>query len=268
MIRLDSKLTTWNLKSAYNGYGAIDGAKNADYAAPMAYRVLVPWLALSIERLVPALRKHRYPTIYLPLKFALIVLMLLVAERAVGTSGALCLALGLCALLHFEYWDNYVEVLGFAAALTGDLRITILGMLLHSLSKPETSPLLSLTFLLSTGNLLGAAWIGAINLLVVNLVRLKVGKRVLYCQRIMWRRNLQDVRELLCNRPFYVSEIGMGLGLTVLTLSAVGVRILQGAPLPAWPVPLILLSAGWIAGRAAESRIFGACLLWVALCLA
>ena len=50
--------------------------------------------------------------------------------------------------------------------------------------------------------------------------------------------------------------------LTAGTLAGVLLGLATGTTLRAWPMPLAILAAGWWGARAAESRVFGAVLLW------
>jgi hypothetical protein len=109
-------------------------------------------------------------------------------------------------------------------------------------------------------------WAGSVMVLIVvgllwGLVRWRQGGHALYCERVMWRVNVADVTGLLRNRPVYLSEIGMTLGVTALTLAVV----LSGRTGWTFPIPLALLASGWLFARAAETRVFASCLLWVVM---
>lgn len=258
--RVALKLTGDSYLCAYAAsYGAVGRIQRGTAERVLARRMLVPALIYWIERLVPALKPYRLPAIYEPLRIGALAAALALAERAIGLPGALLVAALLPASFLFDYFDWPYELAGLAAALTGNLQLAVLFGGLHALARPTTAPLCAVTYLLVTGD-----WVGA------GLVTLAVGvgmlpglvnvRQALWAQTYgLWRQNLRDVRTLFENRPFYLSEIAMSL------LVAVGVlwAVLSGHAGPAWPVPLALIAVQWTLVRAAETRTVAVCLLWI-----
>ena len=259
--RAQMKLALPFYGSIYCGIGAVDGVNTRTADAPMVYRVLVPWLIGLAERIAPRLKAYRLTALYEPLKIGLMALALWTVSEALGERSALLLAAMLPLSFSFEYWDWAGELAGLALALTGNLPMAVGGALLAGLSRPETSPLVAMTYALVTGDWPGGTVLAFMAAATWSLVRWRQGAHVLYCERVMWRVNLADVRGLLRNRPVYLSEIGMTLLLTGLTLATV----VSGRAGAAWPVPLALLAAGWLLARAAETRVFTSCLLWAVM---
>ena len=260
--RVQLKLGQPSYRNEYCGMGAIDSINARTAQAPMAYRVLVPWIVGGIEKLFPNLKPHRLTALYEPLKIGLLALALAAAASALGTTRALWIAALLPATFYFDYWDAAVELLGLALALTGRIEYALIGALLLALAR-ETAPLVALTYMLVTRDVGRGLQVLSATLAVMLAVRLWVGRQPLYCERVLGRHNWRDLRDLRRNRPFYSSESAMSLGLTALTVAAV----ITGRAGPAWPVPLILLALGWTLARAAETRVFGGCLLWAVLVL-
>lgn len=260
--RASLMLTAHSYRSRFTaGYGSLATTSNREALAPIAYRVLVPWIVMGMEALFPRLKGHRLPALYEPLRIGLIALALTVAEQAIGTRGALIVAALLPATFLFDYWDWTVELLALAAALTGNMQLTILCAGLLGLARPMTTPLVGITYGLVTHDPIGTALALIAGQLAVSAVRVYVGKRPMDYPWRMWRTNLQDVLNLFCNRPFYLSEIFLSMGLSLWVLLTVA----TGKAGAAWPVPLALTAAQWIMPRAAETRSMAACLLWVAM---
>ncbi len=260
--RVHLKLSTGTYGSPYCGLGTVDPVNSRQAESPMAYRTLLPWLIALVERIIPGLKAHRLPALYEPLRILIMAAALAAIAQAVSPLAALIVAVLLGVTFYFDYWDWAVELLGLALALTGNPGAALIGGLLLGASR-ETAPLVAVTYVLITGDVGQGLQILGATLAVMLAVRLWAGRKPLYCERWMGRVNLDDVRELFQNRPFYLSEIAMTLLVTGLTLWAV----LSGNAGPAWPVPLALLAAGWLMARAAETRVFTGCLLWVAIAL-
>lgn len=255
-------ITAHSYTSRYQaGYGSLATTANREALAPVAYRVLLPWLIMGIEAVFPQLRKHRLPALYEPLRIILIALALTVCEMAIGRTGALIVAVCLPATFLFDFWDWTVELLCLSAALTGNMTLTIMCAGLLGLARPMTTPLVGLTYGLVTHDPIGTALAVVAGYLMITAVRVYVGKREMDYPWKMWRINLQDILNLFCNRPFYLSEIFMSLGLTAWML----VTVLMGNAGAAWPVPVALTAAQWIMPRAAETRSMSAVLLWCAM---
>lgn len=244
----------------YCGMGTIDGVLARDIEAPMAYRVLVPWLVGLVERIAPTMKRHRL-SVYEALKIALMALCLTSIAYAVGPITALVFASLLPITFRFDYWDWAVEAGALALAIGGHLQAAVFGGIALALSR-ETAPLVALTYLLSTRDWYGTALIATATALTMLFVHLRQGQHKLYCDRFMWKRNLNDLRQLLCLSPWFLSSPFLSVGVTVLAVAAlpfVG---------PTWPIPLALLALGWTMGIAGETRIFTGCLVWVSMGLA
>jgi hypothetical protein len=259
--RAQLKIGAGTYGSSYCGIGCVDGVNQRTAQAPMVYRVLVPWLIWLGERIAPAAKRDRLALLYEPLKITLMALALWATSEALGERSALLLAALLPLTFYFDYWDWAGEVAGLALALTGQWQMAMAGGCVAVLSRPETSPLVAVTYTLVTQDWLGGALIGAATAALWGVIRWRQGSHVLYRERVMWRVNLADVRGLLRNRPAYLGEISMSLGLTALTLLAV----VSGRAGWTFPVPLALLGSGWLLARAAETRVFTSCLLWVVM---
>ncbi|MCK9600780.1 MAG: hypothetical protein M0R06_17195 [Sphaerochaeta sp.] len=260
--RVQFKLCAKSYGNLYCGYGTIDSVNNRTALSPMAYRVLVPWLIASVEAWRPSLKTQRLPALYEPLKIGLMALMLYSVDLALGREGTLLFCVLLGVTFYFDYFDFAPEVMALALALTGDVRLALLGGLFAALAR-ETAPLGALTYILVTGDVGRGLQVFAAICAILLAVRLWVGHKKLYCERVLWRVNIQDVHKLFVNRPFYLSEISMSLLASALTLYA----IVSGHAGAAWPVPLLLLGLGWTLARASETRVFSGCLLWVAMAL-
>lgn len=255
--RAQLKLSEHSYGNRYCGIGTVDGVLARNIQAPMAYRVLVPWIIGVVERLFPWTRKHELTVLYEPLKIAAMTYALWAASLAIGTPAALLLAALLPATFLFDYWDWAIELGGIALALTGRPELALVGAILLGLSR-ETAPLIAVTYVMVTGDIGRGLQILGVSLAVLLIVRLAVGKRGLYCSRWMIAQNWHDLRALVQNVPIYMGEMSITIVLTTLTVLV----IVMGAP--AWPVPLIVLVSGWTMARAPETRVFTTCLLWVA----
>jgi len=256
--RVQLKLTSHAYKqSAYrSGYAAIDSVNQRKAFMPMAYRVLVPWLVWVIERL-GGKGKYRFEWVYELIKIGLMALALWSASLAIGVAGAVVLGIMLCMTFWSDYWDTYVEIAALAMAMTGNIGLAVVGTVLLGLSR-ETAPMVGIVYGLSTGRVGESIQLVALSCAVLLAVRLHVGRKKLYCERWMLKQNWQDLLELLHNKPIYLCEMFMTLIVTVLTIVAI-----FGRPV-AWPVPAILLVAGWLMARAPETRVFASCYLWIA----
>ncbi len=247
--------------SAYAaGYGTIPLIQHGQTERILGFRLLVPALMYWAEKWFPALAKYRLPALYEPLRIVALALALYVASLAIGTAGALLVAVLLPATFLFDFWDFPYEILGLAAGLTGDLRWAMLGGGLHALARPYTAPLVPVTYLLVMGD-----WIGAALVALATVIGLVPGQVAtwkasnLQASFQVWRLNIQDIRNIFVNRPFYLSEIFMSLGLSALIVWVIA----TGRAGAAWPVPLALLVMHWTLVRAAETRPIAVCLLWV-----
>jgi len=247
--------------SKYNGYGAITDVNERNAAAPMAYRVLVPWVFVLLRK-IPIIREFRpVGHVYEPLKLISLFAILAILNYFFGTVAALIFAAIITSTFFFDYWDWAFEAIGIVGAMSGNPYLFISGTILWALSK-ETAPLAPLIFFAVTGDIY-ISIVGAILCAVSMLgVRMYVGKRELYCPRFMWNVNWHDIMVSLKNSPLFLSEIVMAMIITFLTIFCFIVN-----PQVYGLYAIALLVAGWTMARAAESRVFAGCLIFVAVTL-
>ncbi len=258
--RAQLKIAATNYGTRYNGYGAIPSVLDRSAKRPMVERVLVPWLVWLLERL-PG--HDRFVSYYEPVKIALMALALFFTSRVpgVGERGALLVAAMLPATFLYDYWDWAPELMGFAGCLSGNWWLAVVGVIVHSLSR-ETAILAPVAYALATGDWLGMLVLAFGVLAIQGMVKVVQGQHPLYCERLQVGRNIADLRAMMHARPYYLSPQAMSVIITALTLYAIATGVV------AWPVALVLLAAGWLLGVAKETRVFTACLLWVALAIA
>lgn len=260
--RVQLKLGENSYRSIYNGAGAITSVYNRSSDAPMAYRVLVPMIIGTIERFFPRIRSYRIPLLYEPIKIVSLFAVIYLMGVCFGYTAALLLVCLLPATFAFDYWDWTFEVLGVIGALSGNPYLFLVTAFLWALSK-ETAPLAPFIYLAVTYTSQGynIALIGAIMVSLTMLaVRRIVGKREMYCSRIMFPVNVNDVRELFENVPFYSSEIFISILITLFgVVSFITNPSLEGL----YVFPMIF--AGWIMARAAETRVFTSVLVYVCI---
>lgn len=252
LTRVQAFVAADNYGVVWNGFGAIEGVLSRSTKAPMVYRVLLPWL-------LGASRWTRIPKLmlYELWRFVLMFAALLAVNRFWGLETTLILAMLLPVTFLFDYWDWSVELGCVALALSGNIYLALLAVILHALSR-ENWVLCALAFFVVSLDLHGTAIVGMTGLLVYIVVKTVQGKHEMYCSRFMLPDNLKLLRSLgLGNVPFY-----NGQWVTILvTLLAVPVVLYQ---LPGWPVYLALVVGGWLFGKINESRIMAAALPWCA----
>lgn len=244
--------------SIYNGFGAIDSVAERKADAPMSYRVLVPIIVYWTKKLIPT-RPLSY--IYEPIKVLSIFALLVVSHYVIGVTATLIFSVLVVSTFYFDYWDWVFECIGIVCALSGDPMIFMIGALLWALSK-ETAMLSPFIFLAVTQNL--TVFLGGLILVIVVMfaVRQWVGKRKLYCERFMFRKNISDLQLFFNSHPFYLSEIAMAVMITILSIAAFAFN-------PQWYGLYVFafLGAGWTMARAAESRVFAGNLIFIAMTL-
>lgn len=258
--RVQLSMCARNYGAPWNGVGAIDRVLAKTALAPMAYRVLMPWLVGLVERIYPHARSWRIEGVYEPLKILMMAWAFWGCELAIGREGALLVIVLLSTTYLYDYWSWAPEMAALAFALSGNLPLAIVGAVLGALSKPETALLAPLTYLFVTWDWLGAVLIGAAVVIPWAGVRLWAGQHKLYCERWTWRKNLRCVQVWHKNHPVYFGSIVMSGLLSVLTLGVV----VTGRGGPAWPVPLLLLGAGWTMALVNETRVLAPLLIWIA----
>lgn len=249
-----------NYGTPYNGLGAAEGTMQRVLPAPMAYRVLVPWLVGMGERLgLPRLE------VYEALKIALVAGALWSVEQAWGWAVAIVTAGLLVATFNYDYWDWAAEMMGVQLALTGRMELALVGVVIHALSR-ETAWLDGLAFGLAGGELWQAGVVFVVGWGVLIAVRLWAGKHELYCERWMWQENVAAVRAWWQGRPWWLSDIAMSVwvcGLAVAGAVRCQVDGCQVSGVAGWLV-VLFLGAGWLMAKAEETRVFSVVLPWAA----
>ncbi len=254
---LEWRIVLSNVGARWNGYGAVAGVLSRDSDAPMRYRVLVPWL----------MRVCRCSSVvlYQVMKVLLLAGALVVAERLLGTAGTLTLAVLVATTFEFDYWDCYAELLGVGLILwggeIGDWRLAAAGGVVWGLSR-ETAAVAPVL-----GWLAGGWWIGVAALagpVAMGVVRVVQGRAGLYCERWTLRAyNARDLRLSAERRdvgPWYsILWTVVTVGLVVLDA-----RVTTGVMARTAGMAGVWLAAGWLMGRARETRVFLPCALWMA----
>jgi hypothetical protein len=255
-----------NYGALWNGFGAIDLTVQRNIKAPAAYRVLMPFLVVGIEKLfhTPPVRRI---DIYQTLKILMETLAFWAIWQVWGLPVMLLTGILLLLTIRFDYWSWGIELAGIALAMTGNLSLAIPGAILFGLSR-ETAVLSGVAFYAVTGNLGQAFVVESAAVLALVLVRLWVGKRPLYCDRFMIHISLKPFKISGPNvdmwkpffkyQPIYHSDVFIAAVISLLTLFAVLQRP------TGWIIPLVMLGAGWTITRADETRVFTACLPWIA----
>lgn len=246
-----------NYNSPWNGFGCIDLVNKREARAPMAYRVLVPWLVALIEGSKARISRV---TIYSALKLAGVVYAFYAVSGWIGMPGALIVFMLLLVTVQYDYWDWTFELGGLALAMSGNIWLTIVGMLLWLASR-ETWPLAPVAYWLVSHETYWAFMVLMLGAFFYILLHMYIGKRALYCKRFMIRENWNLVKMIYKYEPvFYVPALA-SIILTVIVIASV-IKLPLG-----WPLPLVILAAGWTMGKADEPRIFSAALPWAAIWL-
>lgn len=249
-----------NYDSLYNGFGAIDLVNERRAKAPMAYRVLFPWLVALLEK--AGLRRI---AAYQGLKVLFNALAFWSVMQAFGLPAALLTAVLLLLTVKFDYWDWMPEMIGVCLALSGSLPLALAGAALAALSR-ETALVCPVAFLLAGGGWPGFFAVLLVTALVLLAVRAYVGKRELYCERFQIRYNL-GLFQHFRNKEFWVwgqwyhQDIFIACALTLLGLASAWGQGWVGL------VPLAFLAAGWTLAKADETRVFSAALPFIAAML-
>jgi hypothetical protein len=250
-----------NYNNPYCTFGAIDNINKRVTYAPMSYRVLNAWIIRLIESFVPQMKQQRL-MVYELLKMVSMVFALSCVEYALGLERALLVATMIPVTFQFDYIDCYYELAAFAAALSGNWQLTLFAGMLLAFER-ETAPLIPITFYLVTGDgqhTLGIIWVIA---LVMLCIRLYVGYKKLYCDRFMYKRNWQNLKDWF-TKPYSVMLIDhriLSLILSILTIW----YICSGQVIIAAPMPLVVILLSYTMGIAAETRILMPLTLWLAM---
>ncbi len=239
-----------NYQSIYNGFGAIDSIRKRRALAPMAYRVLVPWLVGWIED------EGRRLWAYEGVKVALMGAGLGAISWQFGPVAALIAAVLWVPTFRFDYWDVYAEFLALALTLTGRLPLALLGGAVGALSK-ETCGIIPFLYYSLTRDALGASFVALACWGSFVVVRARVGYKRMYCDRVMLRQNWEDLKKL--REGWFLSPAFISCAITLTAL----VCFVTGNVRGDWVVP-VLLVAGWVCGRIVEPRIFLSVTIWIA----
>lgn len=241
-----------NYGSRYNGLGALEGTWKMTNQAPMAYRVLMAWLVAWLPN---GLQLHVYQAV----KTLALACGLWLVGLGLGTAAALGLAGLLAITFRYDYWDWEIEILCIGLALTGDFRLALVGAIVWGLSR-ETAPLAGVVFWLREPDLHGAGAVAVTAGLVMLAVRMAVGEKELYCERVMVRRNLANLKHAWDNRQNPMAAWGHPGRAVFITLLGLGAAVSQAL---GWPVIILSLAAGWIFALADEVRVFTPALVFI-----
>lgn len=265
--RVQLVIATDNYGTEYNGIGAIKSVVNKQAYAPMAYRVLVPWLmrpAFTRENNLLIWRNKVEIGWYSAIKILLITIALLSVDLAFGVWAAIITAMIIPVTYYYDYWDWAAELTGICLAASGNFYLALAGSVVHGLSR-ETAIFIPVVYFLAVldkpgdGQVLESLILGFVVLLVLLVVRMWAGgRKPLYCDRIMLRRNILDVINIRKYNPWWISPVAISLLLSVFSL---GLGWVVGWTYLAIP---LLLVAAWVGGIAKESRIFVSVIPWIA----
>lgn len=249
-----------NYGSPFNGFGCVEQVNKKNAAAPMAYRVLVPWLIAVVEKLFPKVRGKRI-VVYQVIKVVLNGFAIWSVWQAWGFETALLTCFLLVLTFRFDYWDWTLEIAGISLAMTGNLTLAVVGVFLHGLSR-DTAVLVGAAFFLKTGDIYASLILCSLAALIWVSLRAIIGERPLYCKRWMIFENIGLIKGIMEWDLFFHAEPVISTAITALTLAAA-----MFFPV-GWVIPVIILIAGWTMGKADESRVFCAALPWAAAWLA
>ena len=223
-------LSARSMNSRWNGYGAIIATQQKDTDAPMVYRVLVPWLIGK-----PTMVKYQ------AFQVALITAALYSVYLAWGMPVMLVSSILIAATFYYDYWDWTAELIGFSLALVS-LPLALVGVILHGMSR-ETAPVVGLAYMLHFHDIMGGLIVAFVGFATIKIVRFVQGKRPLYCDRWMYKRNLAELKKPRLGTPYY------SVVLSLLALVGAFGR-LDGL------IVLPVIGAGWLMAVAAETRVF------------
>lgn len=252
-----------NYASVYNGFGTIEMVNRRTTKAPMAYRVLVPWMIALIERITKSFERtskcyasEKRIVTYQTIKVLFNTCALWMVGKVWGLDVMLLVAVLLLLTFKFDYWDWAVELFAVAAGLSGNFGLAYIGAITAGLSR-ETAILGPLAYYLVTGDIISSVVLGMGALGMMGVVRYAVGKRPLYCQRFMFRENWKELKNLYKWVPVFHGEVLISVVVSVLALLA----MVQFPP--GWPIIPIVLVSGWMMGKADETRIFILTFPWI-----
>lgn len=247
--RVQMQISYVNYGSVYNGYGAIDLTVKRTIKAPMAYRLLVPILVTWIERTFKIQEKYRV-FLYQNIKVFFVILAAYSIIHVYGILIALIAFTILLATIQYDYWDWPIELAAVVFASGGQFVPALIIGILFAFSR-ETAPITGFIYWVATGDLAGGMIISGLIVLLMLAVRIFIGKRELYCKRVMWKDNLKLLQNYFKWKPFAYSQLFITTILTAGSLMSVIVN-------PQYWYSLIFIVAGWILAKADEPRVFSA----------
>lgn len=254
--RAQMGLSATNYNALYNGYGVIDLVNKREIKAPMAYRVLVPWLVGWIETTFKVKKEYRV-IVYQNIKMLFVMLAAWSVIHVYGIVICLLTFTILLLTIQFDYWDWPIELAAVVLASGGHFVPALIVALLFALSR-ETAPITALIYFVATLDILGSLVILMVTLLVMVEVKKTIGDRPLYCKRFMFYDNLKLYKNFFKWKPILYSPITVTAVLTLGSLISVIIN-------PQYWYVLILLVAGWILAKADEPRIFSSIVPFIAI---
>lgn len=254
--RVQMLITAPNYGSMFNGFGAIDLTYKKEIKAPMAYRVLVPMLVIGFEKLFKTDIKYR-SIIYQNIKVFFVIVAAWSVIYVFGVVAALLTFTILLATIQYDYWDWPIELAAVVLAAGGHFFPALIVGVLYAFSR-ETAPIIGLIYFVATKDVERAFILTALIVSIMSSVRAVVGKRPLYCDRVMIKTNLNLFKNFLKWKPFAYSTLFTSVVITAGTVLSVVVN-------PEYWYSLIFIGAGWVLAKADEPRIFSACVPFIAV---
>ena len=251
-------ISAFNYESLYNGFGAVELTVKRNIKAPMAYRVLVPYLVVWIEKLFKTSERMRV-IIYQHIKTLLVIFAAWAVIHSFGYLVAGITFIILVATIQFDYWDWPIELAAISLAAGGFFIPALFAGILFALTR-ETAPITGVIYLAMTGDWIGAIIITSVIGLIMLTVRLYVGKRELYCKRVMLKENYASLKDFFKYKPIYFSPIFVTSAIVIGTVVSVIVN-------PQYWYSLVLLGAGLVLAKADEPRIFSAIIPFIAVAI-
>ena len=137
--RVQMAMTAWNYSVPWNGFGCINAVNEGKTKAPMAYRVLVPWLIFVLEKI--GLPENKRVVAYEVIKILLNSFAIFAVGMAFGTTAAILFTALLPITFKFDYWDWTLEVAAIMFGVSGNLPLAIIAAFIAGLSR-ETAILI------------------------------------------------------------------------------------------------------------------------------
>lgn len=254
--RVQMGISAPNYGAQFNGYGVIDLVNKREIKAPMAYRVLVPWLVGWIEKTFKLDKQYRV-IVYQYIKM---IFVMLAAWSVIHVYGIIVCLLTFTLLLltiQFDYWDWPIELAAVVLASGGHFVPALIVAFLFALSR-ETAPITAFIYFVVTLDILGALVMLMVTLWVMVEVKEYIGDRPLYCKRFMFKDNLKLFKTFFKWKPILYSPITVTAAITLGSLISIIIN-------PQYWYVLILLVAGWILAKADEPRIFSSIVPFIAI---